>query len=227
MNLFKYLILNKLCFNINSLIKNSIDLEILKKNIYKKPIKYHSVKKTKRFMYDNNFYNDIYGNSYNINLKNKNLILTAEHIFPQSYLKLYKKSKKDMHNIYLTTTEHNYHRSNYKFAEIENLYIYNITRENLIYISYDNYKYTKYNLFFPNNNSKGKISRSIAYMKYMYPELNLSNVIDYNIMIKWNYLFPPTKYEKLRNKKIHKIQGNLNPFISNYKLLEYYRDINN
>jgi endonuclease I len=228
MNLFKYLILNNLYFNINTLIKNSINLEILKKNIYKKPITYHSVKKTKGFMYDNNFYDDIYADSYNINLhknnnnKKKNLILTAEHIFPQSYSKVYKKSIKDMHNIYLTTSENNYHRSNYKFAEIDNLYIYNITIENLIHISYDNYKYTKYNLFFPCNNSKGKISRSIAYMKYMYPKINLSKVIDYNTMIEWNYLFPPTKYEIIRNKKIYKIQGNTNPFILNYRLMNHY-----
>ena len=59
-------------------------------------------------------------------------------------------------------------------------------------------------------------------MIYVYPELNLEDIIEYNTLLQWNYKYPPTKYEKLRNKKIHKIQGNINPFISNYRLMKRY-----
>ena len=48
--------------------------------------------------------------------------LTAEHIFPQSFIKIYPKAKFDMHNIFLTNGKLNSYRSNYKFVD-ENEYI--------------------------------------------------------------------------------------------------------
>ena len=59
-------------------------------------------------------------------------------------------------------------------------------------------------------------------MKYTYPLLNLSKIIDYNIIILWNELYPPTEYEFKKNNIIFKYQGNKNIFIEDYKQLELF-----
>lgn len=181
------------------------------------PTKYYSIKTIKQYYYDNNIYYDLYNdfcncseecnlNSFssfsNLNYTKYNN-LTAEHIFPQSFTKYYKKANKDMHNIVLTNYYTNNLRSNKKFVH-----------ETL------NQKY-----YVPCNYSRGTIARSLAYMKYSYPLLNLSNVIDRNIILAWNELYPPTELEQKKNNIIFKYQGNKNIFIEDYKILTQF--INN
>jgi endonuclease I len=62
-------------------------------------------------------------------------------------------------------------------------------------------------------------------MKYTYPLLNLSNVIEHDVLILWNELYPPTELELKKNNIIYKYQGNKNIFIEDYKKLELF--INN
>jgi endonuclease I len=62
-------------------------------------------------------------------------------------------------------------------------------------------------------------------MKYSYPLLNLSNVIDRNIILAWNELYPPTELEVKKNNIIFMYQGNKNIFIEDYKILTQF--INN
>jgi endonuclease I len=59
-------------------------------------------------------------------------------------------------------------------------------------------------------------------MKYTYPLLNLSNVIDSNIILAWNELYPPTELEFKKNNIIFYYQGNKNIFIEDYKRLELF-----
>jgi hypothetical protein len=189
------------------------------------PTKYYSIKTIKQYYYDNNIYYDLYNDfckcsnneecslttfsdltSFS-NLKyTKYNNLTAEHVFPQSFTKHYNKANKDMHNIYLTNYYTNNLRSNKKFSHAMD--------ETL------NQK-----LYIPCNYSRGIIARSLAYMKYTYPMLNLSNVIDRNIIIAWNELYPPTELELKKNNIIYNYQGNKNIFIEDYKLLSKF--INN
>jgi len=178
------------------------------------PSKYYSIKTIKQCYYDNNIYYDLYNEGCNLttfsNLKytkyTKYNDLTAEHIFPQSFTKHYNKANKDMHNIYLTNYYTNNLRSNKKFSDYVNE---NITKK----------------LYIPCNYSRGIIARSLAYMKYTYPLLNLSNVIDYKIIILWNELYPPTEVEFKKNNIIYNYQGNKNIFIEDYKMLTKF--INN
>ena len=65
----------------------------------------------------NNNNNNLYRLKYN-----KYNDLTAEHIFPQSFIKEYSKAKFDMHNIYLTTSNIYTHRSNYKYCDESKLF---------------------------------------------------------------------------------------------------------
>lgn len=181
------------------------------------PTKYYSIKTIKQYYYINNIYYDLYNDFCNCtqdfsNFSNLNYTkynnLTAEHIFPQSFTKYYSKANKDMHNIVLTNYYTNNLRSNKKFSHSGDT---NITASQRYYV--------------PCNYSRGTIARSLAYMKYSYPLLNLSNVIDTNIILAWNELYPPTELELKKNNIIFKYQGNKNIFIDDYKKLTTF--INN
>lgn len=188
------------------------------------PKLYLSIKNIKKCYLTNNIYHDIYSdlcenNSINnsINNINNNInynYLTAEHIFPQSFMKHYKSAKNDMHNIYLTSAYNNFHRSNYKFVEFD---IDN--NANFIKINENNYKSILQHEFIPCFNIKGIIARTIAYQKYIYPKLKTEFVLDENLIVKWNNLYPPNQLEIKRNNIIRNIQGNFNPYISEYKIL--------
>ena len=111
-----------------------------------------------------------------------------------------------MHNIYLTNYYTNNLRSNKKFA--------NVVDETLAQ-----------KFYIPCNYSRGTIARSLAYMKYSYPLLNLSNVIDSKLILTWNELYPPTELELKKNNIIFNYQGNKNIFIEDYKIMTIF--INN
>ena len=183
------------------------------------PTKYYSIKTIKQYYYDNNIYYDLYNDFCNISANNEyNLYicnnlkytkynnLTAEHIFPQSFTKRYNKANKDMHNIFLTNYYTNNLRSNKKFSQV-----IDETLTQKFYI--------------PCNYSRGTIARTLAYMKYTYPLLNLSNVIEHDVLILWNELYPPTELELRKNNIIFKYQGNKNIFIEDSNMLT--RFINN
>jgi hypothetical protein len=198
-----------------------------------KPARLYSIRNIKQSFLDENIYYDLYNDfctsSMNCNkedecilflnnLKNyeKYSSLTAEHIFPQSFIKEYKNANLDMHNIYLTCSKTNSHRSNYKYID-ENIY----NNKKFIPVSSNNFKNNKCKFYIPCINTRGAIARSIAYMKYTYPELNIENVLDLELILKWNVLYPPTQLEIERNKIIKSIQGNDNPFISKYNRIKY------
>ena len=180
------------------------------------PSKYYSIKTIKQYYYNNNIYYDLYNDFCNCSFNEECIIkysnyskynnLSAEHIFPQSFTKYYSKANKDMHNIYLTNYYTNNLRSNKKFSHIVD--------EN-----------TSKKFYIPCNYSRGTIARTLAYMKFSYPLLNLSNVIDKNIILAWNELYPPTEHELKKNKIIFHYQGNKNIFIEDYKILTQF--INN
>jgi len=206
------------------------------------PIKYYSIKTIKQCYYENNIYLDLYNdlnntklnsskfdsskfdsskfhsskfnsykfNSYKFNsskyyIYTKYNDLTAEHVFPQSFTKYYSKANKDMHNIYLTNYYTNNLRSNKKFSHFINE---NISKK----------------IYVPCNYSRGIIARTLVYMKYTYPLLNLSSIIDYDLIILWNELYPPTEYEFKKNNIIFHYQGNKNIFIEDYKKLKLFID---
>ena len=108
-----------------------------------------------------------------------------------------------MHNIYLTNNYTNNLRSNKKFTQFE--------RENIG---------TKF--YVPCNYSRGIIARALVYMKYTYPLLNLSSIIDYDLVILWNKLYPPDDYELKKNNIIYLYQGNKNIFIEDNKKVKSF-----
>ncbi len=227
MKFIKSLICNCLCIN-NLYCINKQGVEKFKKD---PPKKFSSFKKTKNLYLNNAVYFDIYQDDVsNLDIetllnKSKNLeknqLLTAEHIVPQSYIKSFDNAKFDMHNIYLTTSNINTHRSNYKYYDESKLF--HAKDNNLL--DYDpiiNYKNNKLKMFIPIATSRGIIARSIAYMKIIYTELSIENIIDLDTLIKWNNQYPPSQLEKEKNILIYQIQGNYNEFILNPDLINIF-----
>jgi hypothetical protein len=229
MRLFKYFSQTKLFVNL-LLSRNYNNFARIE------PIKYYSIKTIKQYYYKNNIYLDLYNDLNSSKLYSSKLYssklnsskfnsskfnsskyyiytkyndLTAEHIFPQSFTKHYSKANKDMHNIYLTNYYTNNFRSNKKFSHASHYVDENMSKKVYVPCSY----------------SRGIIARTLAYMKYTYPLLNLSNVIDTNIILLWNELYPPTELELKKNNIIYNYQGNKNIFIEDNKMLTQF--INN
>lgn len=204
---------------LNLLIYTNLIFTYSFKSIYT-PYKYISKKTIKKIYFEKIDINNIYLDD-NINYLPKNN-LSLEHICPQSYLKDITNAKKDMHNIFLTHNYINLHRSNYKFVnQIDNEmeeYLTQINNNNLLIIKKSeidinlNYKNDILRYFIPKNTSRGMISRTICYMKLIYPKIDLKNIIDTEILIKWNIEYPPSQFEIERNKLIYNIQGNINPY---------------
>lgn len=216
------------------------NFKLYNNNINNNFIKYQSIKNIKKSFFQNNMYFDFYNDfcDFNsccniercdiINNKSKKIYkkynsLTAEHICPQSYIKQFKNANLDMHNIYLTSSIINSHRSNFKYIDeiFYNKLFYN---KNLLFnkVNKYNFKNNDYKLYIPCKNIRGPISRTVAYMKYTYPNFDIEKVLDIELLIQWNLMYPPSEMEIYRNNKIKELQGNDNPFISNYSEIIYY-----
>ena len=61
-------------------------------------------------------------------------------------------------------------------------------------------------------------------MDFTYKNIDINNVIEKELLIKWNLEYPPTYIEKKQNKIIKNYQGNNNIFIDNYKLINFIYD---
>jgi endonuclease I len=186
------------------------------------PKDYIHMKHIKNIYRNNLLLNNIYLDNNTINNIDR-YELSLEHVCPQSYTKNMIHAKNDMHNLFLTECYINSHRSNYKFIDelsIKNdVLIQQINKNNLDIIKRSeinnnlNYKSNLLRFFVPITQSRGKIARTISYMKLVYPKLNLKNIIDPEILINWDKLYPPLQDEIERNELIYNLQGNINPFI--------------
>ena len=150
-----------------------------------KPITYLAIKNIKNQYYNNLLTYDIYKDEKIIHTT----LLTAEHVVPKSFLRNYNDAKRDMHNIFLTDAETNIYRSNYPFCDK---------------VEYQDLEFTNiYKFYHPCNFAKGQLARSIAYMKIIYPNIDISKVIDLELMMEWNLLFEPNEVEIKRNRLIY------------------------
>lgn len=191
--------------------------------------------KAKEILHNELSNTDIYGD----NLHSKNV----EHIFPQIYFKDHDNKnimKSDMHNLLLCSEKLNNYRQHFKF--IDPTYLQNMEKSDLSSFTIINSNSVKINniddlisqkhdvimvnkkkkLFIPSINSRGSISRSLAYFstKYNFTQ-ELPNVIDINTMIKWNKDYPVNVDEYHKNIVIYKYHNVLNPFITYPDLVNY------
>lgn len=177
-------------------------------NLYRSPIKTLSYSSAKKWLKENDNNDIIYGN--------KNSQINCEHIVPQSYIKRYnidKKSKSDLHLLYLSNSRLNSHRQNYKFNNLYNSF--NSLDENgkLNNHRIHSKKNIKLQEFEPPEKSKGKIARSVGYFYWNYSPIFEHKLLDRKLLVNWNSQYKVTKEEKERNEKIFQVQKNKNIFI--------------
>jgi endonuclease I len=137
---------------------------------------------------------------------------------------------RDLHNIFYCTEFLQKNRNEFRFSEFkfnqkisdDELLKLNHIKKKIFRTKFTEHKnefcYTnpKKKLFYPFSNiSKGIISRTVAYMYMNYPEVP-TDILDYDLMLKWNYENPITKDEIIRNEKIFSLQGNRNRFIDDF-----------
>ena len=170
---------------------------------------------------------DIYNITYNEESKYNiiNNVYTLEHIWPKSFLKNNIHSKHDLHNLGITSSFYNVHRSNFKYSDTSPI-IYSLYKlnNNMVTIQINdninldtkryNYKNCALKIFIPIESSRGEIARSILYMSNLYGKNNMDKIIDEKLLHQWNKKYPPTEREKRKNIQIFKLQGNINPFIN-------------
>ncbi len=117
----------------------------------------------------------------------------------------FKKMASDLHNLYPAIGEVNGDRSNYRYQPWNDK-----TGANYgqcpIKIDFKNKRAD------PPEATRGAIARTYLYMAEQY-KISLSEA-QMKLMQGWNKMYPPTKWQCLRNQEIGKIQGNLNPYIT-------------
>ena len=126
---------------------------------------------------------------------------------------IFRLMESDLHNLFPSIGEVNGDRSNYVFGEISG--------EQRIYGKCD-IEITKRTAE-PTEKIRGDIARSYFYMMTLY---NLSLDGEFLRMLKqWNKIDPPDKWEKQRNLLIEEVQGNRNPFIDDFNLINTERNL--
>lgn len=223
MRFFNTFIIFFLKFNILNSYQHNINSKFFKNIVYKKFNNHRNVgyKKSKEILFENKYDNIIYGKD------TKNL--NCEHIWCQKYFRHKEPMKSDLHIIFLCNSRINSHRQDYKFSTIDKNFLFIDDKGNIVINNFINKlksdKLNKKNnykkIFEPSKNSKGKVSRSVAYFNSIYNDTkNLNNVIENEDMINWNRKYLPSIKEIKRNEYIRTYQENINPFIKYPILLE-------
>lgn len=117
--------------------------------------------------------------------------------------KAFKRMAADMHNLVPAVGEVNGDRSNYKFGIIAG--------EKRSYGKCDVEVDFKAKRAEPAPDIRGEIARTYSYMSDRY-NIRLSKQ-QRKLMQAWDKQDPVSKWERTRNKRIGKVQGNLNPYI--------------
>lgn len=142
--------------------------------------------------------------------------VTCIHVWSLDNLKVNKayNAINDMHN--LVIAPNNCNVSNY----IDNNLNFNFKKYLDTNLEFNDLNFNIFNNDFYN---KGLISRVIFYIITIYYDKLLINnkwfMTNLHKLKKWNMLYPPNKFELLRNYKIKCIQGNVNPYVINYTLV--------
>lgn len=176
---------------------------------------------------------DLYGDINNTEEK-KNL----EHVCPKSYFKKHPEKDimySDMHHLFLCNSKLNKHRENFKYVDVDN-YDFDYTEN---FFDNDGKKIDNYkdfyknqgcimtvnknnNVIVPNDYSRGKVARSIAYFVIKYKCIDkIEEIIGIDTMIKWALQDPVDNEEYFKNILCLKHQGNHNPFITDPELVAY------
>ncbi|AZL53717.1 deoxyribonuclease [Aliarcobacter skirrowii] len=117
--------------------------------------------------------------------------------------KLFNQMEADMHNLVPAIGEVNADRSNFRFgADLPKKGMYGNCEFEV------NFKDRR---AYPKKEIRGDIARIYLYMSDKY-NINLSNQ-ERKLMEAWNKQDPVDEWERIKNKRVEKLQGNLNPYV--------------
>lgn len=117
----------------------------------------------------------------------------------------YRYMQADLHNLFPAIGAVNAQRSNYNFTMIPDAKS-----------SFGSCEFTVASRKAqPTERSMGVIARTYKYMEWAYPRYSMSSQ-QKKLMDAWNKMYPVSDWECKREKRIENIQGNINPFVSDF-----------
>lgn len=221
---YSYLCKNLICVTDANQLRENL------KNEINKNYKYLTYPNSRKILHDELGDIDIYGDG--------TLEKNVEHIVPQSKFKDKPERllmRSDLHNLYLCNSKINNLRQNFKYIDTkevnmnDDIRILDMLGKEIIdknemfrKLGYLMGMSRKKKIFIPTNYSRGKIARSLSYFAIKYDFMDeLTNIINIKTLIDWNLKDPVDNDEYLKNIKVYKHQGNLNPFIMDPDLVNY------
>jgi endonuclease I len=147
-----------------------------------------------------------------VNQDTYNVTYNIEHVFAREFIKdQTNKVLYDLYNLRPSRIDDNLNRGSFKFID---------KPEGTSYGRYDDGWY-------PGDKDKGDVARALMYMSMTY-DLDLTDMIDPKIALKWHKEDPVDAFEQKRADIIKGIQGNTNYFIEDKSLAQeiYGRNTN-
>lgn len=152
--------------------------------------------------------------------------INAEHSVPQSLFDKQIPMVSDLHHIYPAATKVNGARSSFRFTEVDysecNMFCRDLScTKKKPQSNFEDYScLTKSNEFMPRESDRGEIARGIFYFFTVYDSYDISRVGPQSLFKKWNNQYPPSEREKTRNDRLNLTQGNRNPYVDDYSLVD-------
>ena len=154
--------------------------------------------------------------------------INAEHTVPQSFFGKKSPMVSDIHHLFASPSKLNGARSNYKFEQVDYSECKKFCHGFECQTSKPSSGVEDYsclsnsNTWMPRDEDKGRVARAIFYFYTMYPTQagEITRVADVDTLKSWNTQFPPDQREKTRNDVTNKTQGNRNPYVDDYTLVD-------
>ena len=152
--------------------------------------------------------------------------VNAEHSVPQSFFDKKVPMVSDLHHIYPASSNINGARSDFMYTEVDysqcKKFCHDLTCTKTKPTSnFDDYScLTNSNEFMPRKADRGQVARGLFYFFTVYDKYDISMVGSVSLLKRWNKQFPPTEQEKTRNDRLNQTQGNRNPYVDDYTLVD-------
>ncbi|WP_127714379.1 endonuclease I family protein [Halobacteriovorax sp. HLS] len=145
----------------------------------------------------------------------QNFKLNIEHTWPQSKGAKELPANSDMHHLFVTSKESNSKRANLPFCDA----VYDYWQMDGSIQGFDNFSQ---DCFEAQDLHKGNVARAMFYfsIRYNYPIDSHQE----SVLRSWHELDPVDQREIERNLIIQKLQGNLNPFITDPNFVNLIKD---
>ena len=152
--------------------------------------------------------------------------INAEHSVPQSFFGKKSPMVSDLHHIYPASAKINSIRSNFRYTEVDYSQCKKFCRDMNCQTerpssNIDDYScLTVDNEFMPRKADRGQVARGVLYFYTIYDSYDITRVGSVSLFRRWNTQFPPNAQEKTRNDRLNKTQGNRNPYVDDYTLVD-------